>query len=137
MVNINKHLASQLMKVVDRREQHTRMATKSEFFVLAFVLLQIGEPIYSARILGYLLSPSQSHFVIHDALMRGLAAKGHNVCIYQNSSHCRNLILHHSHRSQYSVYSRVPRIQSRTTASSNWNQTLRTLMPLRKRKRKC
>lgn len=51
---------------------------KSVVFLLA-VLFQFTEPISSAKILGYLITPGRSHFIVHDSLLRGLAAKGHEV----------------------------------------------------------
>lgn len=51
---------------------------KSLVFILT-ALFQFTQPIGSAKILGYLVTPVRSHFVIHDSLLRGLAAKGHNV----------------------------------------------------------
>lgn len=47
--------------------------------LLLAVLLQFAEPIDSAKILGYLITPGRSHFIVHDCLLRGLAAKGHDV----------------------------------------------------------
>lgn len=35
--------------------------------------------VQSAKILGYALAPGRSHFIVHDSLLRGLAAKGHEV----------------------------------------------------------
>lgn len=49
---------------------------------IALVVVEIIQPISSANILGYLSAPGRSHFIIHDSLLRGLAAKGHNVSIY-------------------------------------------------------
>lgn len=46
----------------------------------AVVLLNVMPFCQTAKILGFLVTPSQSQFNIHDALMRGLAAKGHEVC---------------------------------------------------------
>lgn len=33
----------------------------------------------SSNILGFFPSPSRSHYIVHEAYMKGLAAKGHNV----------------------------------------------------------
>lgn len=57
------------------------METKKGFLVLAIVLLLVAQPILSAKILGYLLTPGRSHFIISDSLLQGLAAKGHDVSI--------------------------------------------------------
>lgn len=43
------------------------------------VLVQLFTPIFGSKILGFLLTPARSHFIVHDALMLGLAAKGHDV----------------------------------------------------------
>lgn len=137
MCSILTQIVTQLSKVVDPNVKNFRMAKKFEFFVLAVALLQVAQPIFSARILGYLLSPSQSHFVIHDSLMRGLAAKGHNVIIHHESKIINSFISIHIDNSTYSACSRVPRSQSRTTASYNWNQTTTMRMLLPQRRREC
>lgn len=43
-------------------------------------------PIDAARILGYLVTPDYSDFYIHDSLMVGLAARGHQVYIYSTKA---------------------------------------------------
>lgn len=45
---------------------------------LAALLLLIV-PLHAGKILGFFITPSRSHFIIEDALMRGLAANGHEV----------------------------------------------------------
>lgn len=50
-----------------------------KLIVLLIVLMQLVGSIFSANILGYLVTPMRSHFIIHDSLLRGLAARGHNV----------------------------------------------------------
>lgn len=65
------------------------MVTKIGLVAFGVVLLLVAQPILSARILGYLLTPGRSHFIIHDSLMRGLAAKGHDV----SSLNLENLLL--------------------------------------------
>lgn len=52
-----------------------------KFFVLLAILQQFVGSIFGANILGYLVTPMRSHFIIHDSLLRGLAAKGHNVSL--------------------------------------------------------
>ena len=50
-----------------------------------FVLLVFGTTLFhfqsaeAAKILGFFATPSRSHFIIQEALMQGLAAKGHEV----------------------------------------------------------
>lgn len=47
--------------------------------LVAVALLLLVQPLIAGKILGYFITPSRSHFIIDDALMRGLAAKGHEV----------------------------------------------------------
>lgn len=49
------------------------------FICLTTVLLVLPN-VQTAKILGFLVTPSQAQFNVHDALMKGLAAKGHEVC---------------------------------------------------------
>lgn len=58
------------------------MVTLIRLLGLAVVLLQLSQSIDSAKIFGYLLAAGRSHFIIHDSLLRGLAAKGHDVSLY-------------------------------------------------------
>lgn len=57
------------------------MKNQSILGAVLLLLVLIGKPIFSSNILGYLVSPSRSHFIMHDSLLRGLAAKGHNVSV--------------------------------------------------------
>lgn len=54
------------------------MNLKLAIFIVTFYL----EIVQSANILGYLITNKRSHFIVADALMRGLAEKGHNVSLY-------------------------------------------------------
>lgn len=54
------------------------MSIKWLTFTTLAVLLLV-QPIIGGKILGYFITPSRSHFVLHDALMHGLAARGHEV----------------------------------------------------------
>lgn len=47
-------------------------------FCVSLIAISLGS-VNGAKILGFFVSPSPSHFVIDAALMRGLLAKGHNV----------------------------------------------------------
>lgn len=47
--------------------------------VLLAVICNLHMISYAANILGFFSTPSRSHFIIHQALMIGLAEKGHNV----------------------------------------------------------
>lgn len=55
---------------------------------IAIAILSTFPSLESAKILGYFVSVSRSHFIIHDSLLRGLAAKGHDV------SKTKNYIIH-------------------------------------------
>lgn len=54
---------------------NTIMNIQNPIFLIA-TYLYMAE---SANILGYLITHGRSHFIVADALMRGLAANGHNV----------------------------------------------------------
>lgn len=58
------------------------MAKLRSIFGLAVVLLQLSQSIHSAKIFGYLMAAGRSHFIIHDSLLRGLAARGHDVGLW-------------------------------------------------------
>lgn len=45
------------------------------------VTLMLSEPLSAGKILGYLITPTLSHFIVHESLMRELAAQGHEVRI--------------------------------------------------------
>lgn len=47
------------------------------------LLLVLAEPLSAGKILGYFITPSRSHFIVHESLMRGLAASGNEVCRLQ------------------------------------------------------
>lgn len=47
--------------------------------VILVALLLLIQTITASKILGFFITPSQSHFAIQDTLMRGLAAQGHEV----------------------------------------------------------
>lgn len=51
------------------------------FFLLncAIIVILLFKSYDTAKILGFLIVPSISHFIIQDSLMRGLANKGHQV----------------------------------------------------------
>lgn len=49
------------------------------YYCLVFVVVQLSPPINSARILGFFSTPSRSHLIIHESLMRELATRGHDV----------------------------------------------------------
>lgn len=49
------------------------------YFCLIFVLVQLSQPVNSARILGFFPTPSRSHLIIQESLMRELASRGHDV----------------------------------------------------------
>lgn len=46
---------------------------------IVVALLLLADPLSAGKILGYFITPSRSHFIVHDSLMRGLAANGHEV----------------------------------------------------------
>lgn len=48
---------------------------------IIFMLFSNWTQVNGANILGLFPTTSASHFIIQDALMRGLAAKGHNVSL--------------------------------------------------------
>lgn len=48
------------------------------FFTFFFGVCAL-ETANSSNILGFFPSPSRSHYIVHEAYMKGLAAKGHNV----------------------------------------------------------
>lgn len=54
------------------------MATKW-LAIASVALLMLVQPLLAGKVLGYFITPSRSHFIIQDALMRGLAANGHEV----------------------------------------------------------
>lgn len=49
--------------------------------ILIVLIIYWSHEVNSANILGFFSTPSRSHFIIHQSLMKGLAAKGHNVSI--------------------------------------------------------
>lgn len=50
--------------------------------LIIFLLVLVNANfISSSKILGFFGAASRSHFIVHDSLMRGLAAKGHQVYI--------------------------------------------------------
>lgn len=49
------------------------------FIFVVYLLVQLLQPIDSARILGFFSTPSLSHLIIHESLMRELAIRGHDV----------------------------------------------------------
>lgn len=58
-----------------------RVCSAMAFVQLVVMLSLLAGTASSSKILGYFITPSRSHFIIHDSLMRGLAAKGHEVKI--------------------------------------------------------
>jgi len=54
---------------------------KFVFLGLVYLLIETVPLISSARILGFFSTISRSHFIIHESLMRELAARGHDVTI--------------------------------------------------------
>lgn len=55
------------------------MKSQSLLILVVFVALQQFQSIESARILGFFSTPSRSHLIIHESLMRELAIRGHDV----------------------------------------------------------
>lgn len=55
------------------------MKFKLSLVVVVGMVVQLFEPIDSARILGFFSTPSLSHLIIHESLMRELAIRGHDV----------------------------------------------------------
>lgn len=55
------------------------MALSSRVVVTILSVACALQTVDSSNILGYLASPSRSHYIVHESLLRGLAAKGHNV----------------------------------------------------------
>lgn len=55
------------------------MAVNGRIFVTFFFVVCASKLTNSSNILGYFSSPSRSHYIVHESLMKGLAAKGHNV----------------------------------------------------------
>lgn len=54
------------------------------FVFVVYLVVQLFQPIHSARILGFFSTPSRSHLIIHESLMRELAIRGHDVSVIQN-----------------------------------------------------
>lgn len=61
---------------------------KTLFIGLAVLLF--AKPLIAGKVLGYVMTPSRSHFIINDALLRGLAANGHEVCMIFSSTNFIN-----------------------------------------------
>lgn len=55
------------------------MALGSRVVVIILAVVCALQTADSSNILGYLASPSRSHYIVHESLLKGLAAKGHNV----------------------------------------------------------
>ncbi|XP_037030664.1 UDP-glucosyltransferase 2-like [Bradysia coprophila] len=58
-----------------------KMEFKRSLLFVIFVAIQQFQPIDSARILGFFSTPSRSHLIIHESLMRELASRGHDVTV--------------------------------------------------------
>lgn len=59
------------------------MITKNAlYYCLVFIVVQLSQPTNSARILGFFSTPSVSHLIIHESLMRELASRGHEVSMF-------------------------------------------------------
>lgn len=55
------------------------MKSKVSLFLVGYLVVQLFQPIETARILGFFSTPSRSHLIIHESLMRELASRGHDV----------------------------------------------------------
>lgn len=64
-----------------KKKKSSKMFSVVLKLVIVVAALQLTEPIKAAKILGYIPSRGRSHFLIHDSLLRGLAAKGHEVFV--------------------------------------------------------
>lgn len=68
------------------------MNFKFSLFFVVYLVVQQLEPIDSARILGFFSTPSRSHLIIHESLMRELAIRGHEVSIQHIINICFCLV---------------------------------------------
>lgn len=59
------------------------------FGIIIFALCAVFTSVNCFRILGIFHNPSKSHFIVGEALMTGLAAKGHDVTMVSAFNHTK------------------------------------------------
>lgn len=70
---------SQVVYIVDLND--IEMNVKLSLVFVVYLVVQF-QSIDSARILGFFSTPSRSHLIIHESLMRELAIRGHDVSVH-------------------------------------------------------
>lgn len=90
--------------------------------IALLALLMLAQPLFAGKILGYFITPSRSHFIIEDSLMRGLAAKGHDVIynLYSKQMFQLQKLTISTFRLRWSAFFRLRQNRSQTTLRSSW-----------------
>lgn len=68
-----------LYREIDVKKYFEMKTTKFLFVGFAFFLFHAVPSTNSARIFGFFTTPSRSHFIIYESLMKELATRGHEV----------------------------------------------------------